>query len=117
MASLNTLLADQPRHVVLEAMYLASHELTCSTRLDVNSVLQNKALDSNDAKAAIDLAEKIIDWFVATEGKPLDEFDDKDRTALAQKLSGYRLHHLVDRSPDVQVEARRLLEKWAAEAA
>lgn len=117
MATLNSIFAEHPRQIVLEAMYLASHELTCSTRMGVENVLQNKSLDRTQAAAAIALAEEVVVWFAENEGKPIGEFEAKDRTALAQKLSGYRLHHLVDRSQSVQDEVRRLRDSWDAEAA
>lgn len=117
MATINDILDGHSRAVVLEALYLASHELTCSTRLDAASVAQNSALSDDEGKEAIDLANELTSWFVDLEKKPLSEFDDRDRAKLAKKLSGYRGHNLFEPSEALDERAKHIFDEWAAQAA
>lgn len=117
MSNLNAILDGLPRAVVLEAMYLASHELTCSTRMSDPSVAQNKALNADEVEEATRLAREISAWFEALEGKPIAQFGDADRLRLARKLSGYRRHNLTKFSDANRAAARELLVRLSTPSA
>jgi hypothetical protein len=114
MSNLNEILAGYPRDVVLEAIYLATHELTCSTRLQLESVLQNRALDKAGARQAIGLAEEIVNWSEAHERKPLADFLDRERAKILRKLRVYRREHLIEMSDHLIDVARERLGRIAA---
>ena len=117
MSNLNQMLDGLPRAVVLEAMYLASHELTCSTRMADLSVAQNKELIGDEVTAASDLAKQIVSWFEAVERKPVVQFSEADRIKLAKKLTSYRRRHLTKFSEANRAAARELLGRLSAHAA
>jgi hypothetical protein len=114
MASIDEIVAGFDRDVVMEAMYLAAHEVTCSARLSLEIVLKNGALNAAQAKQAMQLAERILAIVTGPKGKEVDELTDSERRELLRKLRGYQRRHLIDVTEELLDQARQKLGQVAA---
>jgi hypothetical protein len=115
MLDFSKLLKSQPRAVVIETIYLVSHELTPALPSPLEANIKSIALSEAESKVARKTAYVIIERLEKEHKKPLAEFSAMERSRLIDKLYGY-LARLTQHGPSVKRAAAVALEDFAVYA-